>query len=311
MMKKISIISPCYNEEWMVEKFFSELFLTLDQITEYQFEIIIVNDGSTDATLRKLKTHSEKDSRLCIIDLSRNFGKEMAMTAGLNQASGDAAIIVDFDLQDPFLLIPQFLQKWEEGFEAVVGIRQDRSSDNFFKRKTAEFFYYFYNLFADIKIPKNAGDCRLIDKKIIEQLKNLPERQRFMKGLFSWVGAKSDYVYYNRKERPTGSSRFSGWKLWNFAIEGITSFSTLPLRIWTYIGFIIAALSFIYAIYIISLTLFFGVKVPGYSSLIVAILFLGGIQIMGIGIIGEYLGRVYMEVKKRPTYLIREIIKKQ
>lgn len=310
MSKKIVILSPCCNEELAVDKFFSEIFATIDQIKNYQFEIIIVNDGSTDSSLARLHQHSQKDSRITIIDLNRNFGKEIAITAGLDHANCDAAIIIDFDLQDPPHLIFDFIKKWEEGFEAVVGIRADRTSDGFLKRKTAEIFYSLYNIFSSVKIPKNAGDCRLLDAKIIEQLKILPERQRFMKGLFSWVGARSAYVNYVRQKRDLGTSKFSGWKLWNFAIEGITSFSTIPLRIWTYIGIAIAALSFIYAFVIITRAMIYGSDVPGYSSLIVTILFLGSIQIIGIGIIGEYLGRIYMEVKQRPSYLVRQIIKK-
>lgn len=310
MSKKIAIISPCYNEELAVDKFFEEIFAIIAPIKNYQFEIIIVNDGSSDSSLARLNQHSQKDSRITIIDLNRNFGKEIAITAGLDHATCDAAIIIDFDLQDPPHLISDFIKKWEEGFEAVVGIRSDRSSDGFLKRKTAEIFYSTYNAFSSIKIPKNAGDCRLLDCKIIEQLKTLPERQRFMKGLFSWVGARSAYVNYVRQKRNLGTSKFSGWKLWNFAIEGITSFSTIPLRIWTYIGITIAAFSFLYAFFIILRSLFFGIDVPGYNSLIVTVLFLGSIQIIGIGIIGEYLGRIYMEVKQRPSYLVRQIIKK-
>ncbi len=310
MSKKIAIISPCYNEELAVDKFFEEIFAIIAPIKNYQFEIIIVNDGSSDSSLARLNQHSQKDARITIVDLNRNFGKEIAIAAGLDHATCDAAIIIDFDLQDPPHLISDFIKKWEEGFEAVVGIRSDRSSDGFLKRKTAEIFYSTYNAFSSIKIPKNAGDCRLLDCKIIEQLKTLPERQRFMKGLFSWVGARSAYVNYVRQKRNLGTSKFSGWKLWNFAIEGITSFSTIPLRIWTYIGITIAAFSFLYAFFIILRSLFFGIDVPGYNSLIVTVLFLGSIQIIGIGIIGEYLGRIYMEVKQRPSYLVRQIIKK-
>jgi glycosyltransferase involved in cell wall biosynthesis len=310
-MKKISIISPCYNEEKMVELFFSELNKVIGAIHEYDFEIIIVNDGSSDTTLEQLTQIAKSDNRVSVIDLNRNFGKEIALTAGINHAVGDAIIIVDFDLQDPLSLIPEFLSKWSQGFEAVVGVRTDRSSDSFLKRKTAEFFYQIYNLFAAVKIPKNAGDCRLLDRVVVEQLKLFPEKQRFMKGLFAWVGAKSCYVNYVRQKRDLGSSKFSGWKLWNFAIEGITSFGTLPIRIWTYIGLAISLISFFYSVFIIARTIIYGIEVPGYSSLIVVVLFLGGIQIMGIGIIGEYLGRTYMESKNRPLYLVRKIIKKE
>ena len=309
-MQKIAIISPCCNEELAVDNFFNAIFGEIEKNKNYDFEIILVNDGSLDSTLPRLSEYAQNDSRITIIDLNRNFGKEVALTAALDHVECDAAIIIDFDLQDPPHLISNFIKKWEEGYESVVGVRADRSSDGFLKRKTAEIFYSTYNSFASVKIPENAGDCRLVDCKIIKQLRNLPERQRFMKGLFSWVGAKSAYVNYSRQKRDFGTSKFSGWKLWNFAIEGITSFSTIPLRIWTYIGIAIAAFSFIYAFFIVARAMVFGVDVPGYSSIIVTILFLGGIQIIGIGIIGEYLGRIYMEVKQRPAYLIRQIVKK-
>lgn len=310
-MKKISIISPCCNEEGMVGDFFSGLFDVIGKISQYEFEIIIINDGSSDNSLSSLESYPKKDDRVKIIDLNRNFGKEIAVTAGLDHSSGDAAIVIDFDLQDPLSLIADFIKGWENGAEAVVGVRCNRKSDSFLKRKTAAIFYSVYNIFSEIKIPKNAGDCRLIDRRIIDQLKEMPERQRFMKGLFAWIGAKETYVDYVRNARSKGSTKFSGWRLWNFAIEGITSFSTLPLRVWTYIGLFISSLSFLYASFIIIRAIVFGIDVPGYNSLIVAILFLGGIQIMGIGIIGEYLGRMYMESKQRPIYLVRNIISKR
>lgn len=307
-MKKISILAPCYNEEVMVDEFFLALNSTLKKLPQYEFEIVIVNDGSSDETLLRLDSWLKKDSRIVVVDLTRNFGKEIAITAALDHAKGDAAIILDFDLQDPTELILDFVKKWEEGFEAVIAVRVDRKSDSFLKRKTAEIFYSIYNKFADVKIAKNAGDSRLLDRKIIDRIKQLPERQRFMKGLFFWVGARCTYVNYVRQKRKLGESKFSGWKLWNFALEGITSFSTLPLRIWTYIGFGVSFLAFIYGIIVITKTVILGIDLPGYSSLMVATLFLGGIQIMGIGIVGEYLGRVYMESKRRPIYLVREVI---
>lgn len=307
-MKKISIIVPCYNEEEMVEEFFSALNNILKTINNYQFEIIIINDGSLDNTLSLLTQKSQTDERIFIIDLTRNFGKEIALTAGLDKCTGDAAIILDFDLQDPIELIYDFIKKYEAGFEAVIGVRKNRDSDSLLKRKTAEIFYKIYNKFSEVKIAKNAGDSRLLNREIIERIKQLPERQRFMKGLFFWVGGKFAYVDYVRQKRKFGNSKFSGWKLWNFAIEGITSFSTIPLRVWTYVGIIISSLSFLYGLFIVIRTLIFGIDIPGYSSIFVSVLFLGGIQIMGIGVLGEYLGRVYMEVKQRPVYLIREII---
>jgi len=308
-MKTISIISPCHNEEDAVDSFFDAINKETKKLNNYNFEIIIVNDGSTDKTLEKLRQKLETQNNLKIINLNRNFGKEIALTAGIDNCQNDATIIVDFDLQDPLNLIPDLISNWEQGYEAVVGIRSNRDSDSLFKKLTAKYFYKIYNIFSDIKIPENAGDYRLLDKKIIDQLKQLPERQRFMKGMFSWIGATTKYVDFTRQKRVNSKTKFSNWKLWNFAIEGITSFSTLPLRIWTYIGFFISLISFIYASCIIGKTIFYGADLPGYSSMIVAILFLGGIQIMGIGVLGEYLGRIYFESKKRPIYLIRNILK--
>jgi glycosyltransferase involved in cell wall biosynthesis len=310
-MKKISIISPCFNEENLVQRFFSEVISTIDKITNFQFEIIVVNDGSDDNSLKLLSKCASEDERITIIDLNRNFGKEIAISAGINNAHCDAAIIIDFDLQHPVEKIEEFINLWQNGYESVVGLRKDRKNESLLKSKTAQCFYYIYNIFAEIKIPNNSGDFRLIDHKVIEHLKLLSEKQRFMKGLFSWVGAKTAYIEYETKKRESGVSKFSGWKLWNFAIEGITSFSTAPLRIWTYIGFTISLASIIYGTFIFIETLAFGAKTPGYSSIIVTILFLGGIQIMGIGVIGEYLGRVYIESKQRPLYLIRSIINKK
>lgn len=310
MIKKVSIISPCYNEENVINSFFTSLFEIIDPFIAYEFEIIIVDDGCSDRSLDLLHIQSQNDPRITIVELNRNFGKEIAITAGIDHANGDAAIIMDFDLQHPPELIVDFLENWELGYESVVGIRKNRQTDSLLKRKMAELFYATYNLFSNVKITRNSGDFRLLDRKIINQLKSLPERQRFMKGLFSWIGAKTAYIPYEVQKRIGGKTKFSGWRLWNFAIEGITSFSTIPLRVWTYIGLAISSASFIYGASIIFNTLIFGIQTPGYSSLIVAVLFLGGIQIMGIGIIGEYLGRTYIESKQRPLYLVRKIIKK-
>ncbi|MDN5926756.1 MAG: glycosyltransferase family 2 protein [Hyphomicrobiales bacterium] len=269
------------------------------------FEFVFVNDGSQDATLAHLLDAAQKDMRIRVIDLSRNFGKEAALTAGLDACDADAAIPIDVDLQDPPAIIPQLVEKWREGYEVVVARRVDRSSDSFLKYSSASLFYRIHNWIAQQKIPQDVGDFRLIDRQVIEALKTLPERRRFMKGLFAWVGFRTATVDYVRKPRTTGSTKFSGWKLWNFALEGITSFSTAPLEIWTYIGAMISIFSFLYGLLIVAKTLFFGIDVPGYASLLVSILFLGGIQLLGIGILGQYLGRVYVEIKQRPNYIVR------
>ena len=241
-----------------------------------------------------------------MIDLSRNFGKEAAMTAGLDACDADAAIPIDVDLQDPPHVIPLLIEKWREGYEVVLAKRTDRSSDGFMKQaRPPRCSTASTTGSPPQKIPHDVGDFRLIDRQVIEALRALPERRRFMKGLFAWVGFRTATVEYVRDPRLTGQSKFSGWKLWNFALEGITSFSTAPLEIWTYVGAIISAFSFLYGLLIVAKTLIFGIDVPGYASLLVSVLFLGGIQLLGIGIIGQYLGRVYAEIKQRPIYIVR------
>lgn len=278
----------------------------IDSISDINFEVICVDDGSTDSTLHELIQLTNKDSRFKVIELSRNFGKEAALTAGIDNANGDAIIPLDADLQDPPELIPELIIEWQKGMEVVLARRKQRNSDSFFKRKSAELFYKFHNRLSSIKLPENVGDFRLIDRVVVDALKQLPEQQRFMKGLFAWVGFKTSTIEYTRNVRASGKSKFSGWKLWNFALEGITSFSTAPLKFWSYIGGISAFLTFCYATFIILRTLIYGIDVPGYASLLVAILFFGSLQLIGIGMLGEYIGRIYMESKNRPLYLIRK-----
>lgn len=303
---QISIVVPCYNEEESCKPFLKRIIPILESLNK-SFEIIFINDGSKDKTLEILKEEGKKDNRLKIIDLSRNFGKEAALTCGIDYAKGDAVIPIDIDLQDPPELILQMVKLWEDGYEVVLAQRADRSSDHILKRKTAQWFYKAHNKLSDIKIPQNVGDFRLMDRKVIEAIKLLPERRRFMKGIFAWVGFRQTTITYARPSREAGEGKFSGWKLWNFAIEGITSFSIVPLQVWAYIGFFIAFLSFGYGAIIIFKVLIFGKDLPGYASLLTSVLFLGGIQLIGLGIFGEYLGRVYGEVKQRPVYIIREI----
>ncbi|MFZ4791975.1 MAG: glycosyltransferase family 2 protein [Candidatus Competibacteraceae bacterium] len=302
----ISLISPFYNEQESIKQFFSEVIPTLESTNE-KFEIICVNDGSEDNTLNTLLEFQEQDKRIRIIDLSRNFGKEAALSAAIDIAQGDAVIPIDADLQDPPDIIPQLIQKWHQGYEVVLAKRSDRSSDSWLKRSTATFFYRFYKNIAETSIPENVGDFRLMSRQAVDAIKQLPEKRRFMKGLFAWVGFKTTTVEYVRKPRISGKSKFNGWQLWNFALEGITSFSTAPLRIWTYLGFLISIFSFMYGIFIITRTLFSGIDVPGYASLLTVVLFIGGIQLVGLGIIGEYIGRIYYETKCRPVYIVRKI----
>jgi len=302
----ISILCPCYNEEAVLDLFFKKISEVLEKIPE-EFEFVCVNDGSKDKTLEVLKAHARKDSRIKIIDLSRNFGKEAALTAALDYCKGDAAIPIDVDLQDPPELIEKMIEKWHDGYEVVLARRTDRSSDSYLKRTTAKMFYRLHNLISNPEIPENVGDFRLIDRKVIEALKNMKESHRFMKGLFAWAGFKTFTLDYKRNARSSGTSKFNGWKLWNLAIEGITSFSTAPLTLWLYFGGILAFSAFAYGFWIFIRTLIFGIDLPGYASLICLILFFGGLQLAGIGIIGEYLGRTYIESKQRPVYIIREI----
>jgi glycosyltransferase involved in cell wall biosynthesis len=306
----ISLISPFYNEESVIHKFFSRVIPVLDSLN-IPYEIICVNDGSKDATLSVLIEYAMLNSNIVVVDLSRNFGKEAALTAALDHASGDAIIPIDSDLQDPPELIPAMVNLWREGAEVVLARRTDRSSDSWLKRTSAALFYKLHNKMSDSRIPENVGDFRLMDRVVADVVRSLPENRRFMKGIFAWAGFTAVTIDYVREPRVAGDSKFNGWKLWNFALEGITSFSTAPLRVWLYIGMVVALLSLIYACIIIVQTVFFGVRLPGYASIITSILFLGGIQLMGIGVLGEYIGRVYMETKQRPTYVVRKIFTKE
>jgi polyisoprenyl-phosphate glycosyltransferase len=303
----VALIVPVHNEEGAIAPFLQSVRESTDPLAEngFAFEFIFVNDGSSDGTLERLIEAQALDPRIRVIDLSRNFGKEAAMTAGLDACDVDAAIPIDVDLQDPPHVIPQLIAKWREGFEVVLAKRADRSSDGFMKHQSASMFYRVHNFIAAQSIPTDVGDFRLIDRQVVDALRALPERRRFMKGLFAWVGFKTATVEYTRDIRVTGESKFSGWKLWNLALEGITSFSSAPLEIWTYVGASISLFSFLYGLLIVAKTLIFGIDVPGYASLLVSVLFLGGIQLLGIGIIGQYLGRVYAEIKQRPIYIVR------
>ncbi len=301
----VSLVVPFYNEDDAVDAFFRTIVPVLEAIESIRFEIVCVNDGSCDGTLDKLVQASARDTRVRVVDLTRNFGKEAALTAGLDEASGDAVIPIDADLQDPPSLIPVMIAHWFDGAEVVAAKRANRACDSFLKRKTAALYYRIHNALSDVKLPENVGDFRLMDRAVVNALRSLPERHRFMKGLFAWVGYRTVIVEYEREPRSAGKSKFSGWRLWNFALEGITSFSTVPLRSWTYIGLAIATLAFCYGGLIVGRTLLFGNPVPGYASIISIMLFMGGIELIGIGVVGEYIGRIYHETKERPVYLVR------
>lgn len=304
---KISLVIPFFNEQQAIDSFYAAVIRVLDDLPAYEFEVVCVDDGSSDDTLQSLQTLVKNDERFIALELSRHFGKEAALTAGLDATTGAAVIVLDADLQDPPELIPQFIEEWRKGADVVLGCRTDRSSDSWIKRCTAKLFYRIHNQLSDIEIPENAGDFRLMDRSVVEVIKQLPERSRFMKGLFAWVGFRTVSVNYVRATRAVGQSKFSLWHLWNFALDGITGFSTIPLRIWTYIGCVGATLTLVYALFIVLRTLINGIDVPGYASLLVAVLFLGSIQLVSIGMLGEYIGRIFIETKQRPTYIIRSI----
>jgi len=299
----ISIVAPCYNEEAVIDIFLEKIFEVLERLGR-SFEIVFINDGSRDSTLEVLKQKSQEYVGIRVLNLSRNFGKEAALTAGIDAARGEVVVPIDVDLQDPPELILEFVKKYEEGYDVVVGKRVDRTTDTVAKRISAELFYKMHNKISDIEIPHNVGDYRLMSRRVVEELKKLPETQRFMKGIFAWLGFKTAVVEYKRDERAAGDTSFNGWKLWNFALDGITSFSTAPLRIWLYVGIVLAFIAFLFGTWIIVKTLLFGADTPGYASMITVILFLGGIQLMGIGILGEYIGRIYLESKNRPIYIV-------
>lgn len=299
----ISIVCPFFNEEDMVDLFMKEISTVLNEINKPS-EIICINDGSTDNTMEKLLQAKEKYPTMHIVNLSRNFGKEAALTAGLDFAQGEVIIPIDADLQDPPELIKEFILQWKKGFDIVLAKRVDRSSDSVAKKMTAELFYKFYNKISRTKLPNNVGDYRLITKKVLNAIQQLPENQRFMKGIFAWVGFKTTVVEYKRDNRKAGKTSFHGWSLWNFALEGITSFSTVPLRLWLYVGIIMSILSFFYGSFIVLRTLIMGIDLPGYASLLTTILFIGGVQLIGIGVLGEYIGRIYIEAKRRPPYIV-------
>ena len=302
---KISLVVPVFNEEDTIPIFYKTV-RGFDVLKDHLIEIVFINDGSKDATEAIINALALSDANVLALSFTRNFGKEPALFAGLEHATGDAIIPIDVDLQDPIDVIPLLIEKWLLGADMVLAKRTDRSSDGHLKRKSAEMFYKLHNKISTPKIEENVGDFRLMSREVVENIKLLPERNLFMKGILSWVGGKTEVVEYSRAERVAGTSKFNGWKLWNLALEGITSFSTLPLRVWTYIGFSVASLAFIYGVYMIIDKLLYGNPVPGYTSLLLSILFLGGVQLIGIGVLGEYIGRIYLESKTRPRYILKK-----
>ncbi|MGL4433054.1 MAG: glycosyltransferase family 2 protein [Plesiomonas shigelloides] len=302
---KISLVVPVFNEEDAIPIFYKTV-REFQDLEQYEVEMVFINDGSKDATESIINALAVADPLVVPLSFTRNFGKEPALFAGLDHATGEAIIPIDVDLQDPIEVIPHLIDKWQSGADMVLAKRSDRSTDGRLKRKTAEWFYKLHNKISNPQIEENVGDFRLMSRETVENIKRLPERNLFMKGVLSWVGGRTDVVEYARAERVAGSTKFNGWKLWNLALEGITSFSTFPLRVWTYIGLFIAGLSFIYGAWMIVDTIAFGNPVKGYPSLLVSMLFFGGIQLIGVGVLGEYIGRIYTEVKQRPRYVLKK-----
>jgi len=301
----ISVVVPAYNEDEVLPEFHQRLSAVLTQLP-MDYEVVYINDGSTDETMTLITSLYNEDKNITLIDLSRNFGKEIALTAGLHKAQGDAVIVIDADLQDPPELIPELIKEWLNGYDVVYAKRQKRDGESVFKKISAHLFYRLMSRLGHVKLPEDTGDYRLLSRRALDALNTLTEQHRFMKGLFTWIGYKQKAVYYQRDPRHSGTTKWSYWRLWNLAIEGITSFTVAPLKFATYFGFVTALGAFSYGLFIIGRTLLFGNPVEGYPSLIVIVLFLGGIQLMSIGILGEYIGRIFTETKRRPLYFLNE-----
>ena len=299
----LSVVVPVYNEESVIAEFHRRLTTVLDGI-HGRCELVYINDGSKDGTAALLAELHRTDPRVAVVNLSRNFGKEIALTAGLDHARGEATVVIDADLQDPPELIPDLMARWREGFDVVYATRMSRDGETFLKKVTARRFYLVMKRISRIEIPADTGDFRLLSRRAVDALCQLREHHRFMKGLFAWIGYPQTSISYDRDPRFAGNTKFDYWKLWNFAIEGVTSFTTTPLKIASYLGAATATAALVYASWIIYKTLRFGDPVAGYPSMMVVILFIGGIQLITLGIIGEYLGRVFNETKSRPLYFV-------
>ena len=302
--KLVSILVPAYNEQEVLYMLYDRLKNLIDKNTKYNFEILLVNDGSTDNTFKIMQELRQKDKRVCYLNLSRNFGKETAMIAGLDYCNGDAVVIMDADLQDPPELIQEMIKYWEEGYDDVYARRRSRKGESFLKKFTSAMYYRVLQAFTKIKIQKDTGDFRLLDRRCIEALKSIRESQRYTKGLFSWIGYNKKEILYDRDPRAAGKTKWNYRKLVNLSIDGITSFTTSPLRWSAKLGVLVSIIGFVYMLYIIIKTVVSGVDVPGYASTMVVILFLGGIQLIFLGVIGEYVGRAFYETKGRPLYFI-------
>ncbi|MDX1634897.1 MAG: glycosyltransferase family 2 protein [Marinobacter sp.] len=308
-MDSLTVIVPVYNEATVLDNFYERVVSVLDGLREkdsIEGRMLFVDDGSTDESVAMIKKLAGNDPRVSLIRLSRNFGKEAALSAGLDHAESDAVVIIDADLQDPPELIPEMVSLWRQGYDTVYGQRTERRGETFLKRYTASLFYRFVGNLGRVSIPRDTGDFRLLSRRSVLALRNLTESNRFMKGLFAWIGYRQAALKYTRDPRYAGETKFNYWKLWNFALDGITSFTTAPLKLASYIGVMLSLGSFAYGVYVILKTLIYGDPVPGYPSLMTVVLFIGGIQLLFLGVLGEYLGRMFDETKRRPLYLIEE-----
>jgi glycosyltransferase involved in cell wall biosynthesis len=306
----LTVVVPLYNEQAVIPAFHARLVTVLDRL-DVRSEILYVNDGSRDQSMNLLRDLHRRDERVSIVDLSRNFGKEVALTAGLDHARGDAVVVIDCDLQDPPEVIPELLEGWRRGYDVVYGQRELREGESWLKRLSAAWFYRLMQRIGDVPIPRDTGDFRLLSRRAADAVRSLRERHRFMKGLFAWVGYPQLAIPYRREPRYAGHTKWNYWGLWNFAIEGFTSFTIAPLKLATYLGAVVALLSFSYATVIVYKTIAYGETVRGYPSLMVVVLFLGGVQLVSLGLIGEYLGRMFDEAKRRPLYLVSQYLPSQ
>ena len=304
--KKISILIPAYNEQDVLRHLYERLQKLAGETANYDFEFLFVNDGSRDKTLEIIKSYAAKDHRVSYVNLSRNFGKETAMIAGLDHVTGDATVIIDADLQDPPELIPQMIQYWEDGYDDVYARRNSRNGETWFKKATSTVFYKLLQRSTHIPIQQDTGDFRLLDKRCVEALRLFRESQRYTNGMCSWSGYKKKEISYDGDPRAAGETKWNYFKLLELAIEGITSFTTAPLRISTFMGIVTSILAFIYILYLVIRTIFFGSDLAGYPSMMAVILFLGGVQLLSLGIIGEYIARIFNETKNRPLYFVEE-----
>jgi glycosyltransferase involved in cell wall biosynthesis len=307
-MTLLSVVVPCYNEDAVILATHARLVSSMASVAGCRFEIVYVDDGSTDGTYARLNEIQLGDRRVRVVALSRNFGHQLATTAGIEHASGDVVVLIDADLQDPPEIIPEMVRAWRQGNEVVYGLRTRREGETRFKRWSAKLFYRVINRLSDVGIPFDAGDFRLMDRKVVDALLAMPERDRFLRGMVSWIGFRQIAVRYDRDRRLAGESKYPFWKMLRFGLDGIVSFSTVPLRLATWLGFGASALALLGIMYAVVMRLFTSIWVTGWTALIIAVLFMGGVQLVTLGILGEYVGRVYGEIKRRPLYVVRETL---